>query len=291
MENKELVVQKNDVEPRSASDIRVHINLIQEVMKSVMQKDQHYGIIPGCGDKPTLLKAGAEKLMATFRLSPKIIVDDLSSLDERRYRITVELYTPNGVFCGAGVGEASSLEEKFAWKKAACDEEFNETREDRRRQKWFHGKNGTYQIKQVRTNPADQANTVLKISKKRGLVDAVLTATAASDIFTQDIEEMAVETQTNKPVQSQIKTGVITEAQRKRMFAIAKANKVADETLHQIVYHQCGVNHSDEILRKDYESICNILEDQKNIEMIKATFAQATPGLEDTDPADIEGMS
>jgi len=39
------------------------------------------------------------------------------------------------------------------------------------------------------TNPADQFNTVLKMAKKRAHVDAVLTVTAASDIFTQDIED------------------------------------------------------------------------------------------------------
>ena len=36
---------------------------------------------------------------------------------------------------------------------------------------------------------ADQYNTVLKMANKRSLVAAVLNATAASDIFTQDIEE------------------------------------------------------------------------------------------------------
>jgi hypothetical protein len=39
-------------------------------------------------------------------------------------------------------------------------------------------------------NPADYYNTVLKMAKKRAHVDAILTATAASDIFTQDIEDM-----------------------------------------------------------------------------------------------------
>ena len=40
-------------------------------------------------------------------------------------------------------------------------------------------------------NPADCYNTVLKMAKKRALVDAVLTATAASDIFTQDLEDIS----------------------------------------------------------------------------------------------------
>ncbi len=39
-------------------------------------------------------------------------------------------------------------------------------------------------------DPADQYNTVLKMAKKRALVDAVLTATAASDCFAQDLEDL-----------------------------------------------------------------------------------------------------
>lgn len=42
-------------------------------------------------------------------------------------------------------------------------------------------------------NPADYYNTCLKMAKKRALVDAILTATAASDIFTQDVEDMDIE--------------------------------------------------------------------------------------------------
>ena len=38
-------------------------------------------------------------------------------------------------------------------------------------------------------NPVDSFNTVLKMAKKRALVDAVLTATAASDLFVQDLED------------------------------------------------------------------------------------------------------
>ena len=40
---------------------------------------------------------------------------------------------------------------------------------------------------------ADVWNTVLKMAKKRAYVDGMLSATGASDIFTQDIEEMAPE--------------------------------------------------------------------------------------------------
>lgn len=58
---------------------------------------------------------------------------------------------------------------------------------------------------------ADTYNTVLKMAKKRAHVDAILTVTAASDIFTQDLEEniedrqagASQDQQTQKPNQEQ----------------------------------------------------------------------------------------
>ncbi len=185
----------------TASDIKANVTLIQEVMKAVMQKGQHYGVIPGCGDKPTLLKPGAEKLMQTFRLAPDIIVEDMSTVDRAQFRVTVRLtHIPSGKFVGAGIGQCSSDEEKYAWRAAVCNEEFESTPENKRRIKWKKGwqNKPAYSIKQVRTNPADQANTVLKIGKKRGLIDVTLTATGASDIFTQDIEDMPQDRKENR---------------------------------------------------------------------------------------------
>lgn len=178
--------------PATAGEIRAQVNLIQTVMKDVMKEGTHYGKIPGCGDDPTLLKAGAEKIMATFRLAADPDINDLSSADEARYRVKVNMSSPSGVFVGAGIGECSSDEEKYKWRKTICNEEFEETADDRKRSVWKRGwqNKPNYQVKQVRTNVADVRNTILKMAKKRALVDAVLTATAASDIFTQDIEDL-----------------------------------------------------------------------------------------------------
>ena len=54
-------------------------------------------------------------------------------------------------------------------------------------QGWMVAKGGE---KLETDNPADHYNTVLKMAKKRALVDAVLTTTAASDIFAQDLEDL-----------------------------------------------------------------------------------------------------
>lgn len=182
--------------PQSILDIKANIKTIQTVMNSVMKDGQHYGVVPGCGDKKVLLKPGAEKIMATFRIAPTFIVEDLSTDDECRYRVTaIGTYSPTGTLLGQGIGECSTNEEKFKWRSSVCDEEFEDTSENRRRVKWKKGGYGkpAYQIKQIRTDHADEANTVLKMAVKRALVAMVLTVTAASDIFAQDLEDTATE--------------------------------------------------------------------------------------------------
>jgi len=55
----------------------------------------------------------------------------------------------------------------------------------------------TVQAKGENPDIADQYNTVLKMAEKRALVNAVKRATAASDIFTQDTEDLAVRSGSN----------------------------------------------------------------------------------------------
>jgi hypothetical protein len=137
--------------------------------------------------------------MATFRLAADPVVDDLSDGDVIRYRVMVRLISPSGRFVGAGVGECSSQEDKYRWRQAVAAEEFDEApvhqRREKWRRKWDNKTRGYRQWKeqQVQTNSADLANTILKMAKKRALVDAVLTATAASDVFAQDLEDLPAE--------------------------------------------------------------------------------------------------
>lgn len=185
-----LVVREVAGPTLTAGDIVAHVRLVQQVMKAVMKPDVHYGTIPGCGPKPALLKPGAEKLASVFRLAIEPVIEDLSSADEIRYRVMARAtHMGSGVFLGAGIGECSSNEAKYHWRAAVSVEEFAATPENRRRRKYT--RKGT--TDQVRTEPADIANTVLKMAKKRALVDVVLTVTAASDCFSQDIEDLPEE--------------------------------------------------------------------------------------------------
>lgn len=176
----------------AVADIISHVATVQEVMRAVMKPEVHYGKIPGAGDKPTLLKAGAEVLCMVFRIADEYVVEDLSTSDSVRYRVTcIGKHQITGAVLGSGLGEASSNEEKYKWRKAVCDEEWNETPANLRRVKHARGKGGTfYKVNQIRTEPADIANTVLKMANKRAKMAMVLNVTAASDCFSQDLEDM-----------------------------------------------------------------------------------------------------
>lgn len=203
--------------PLSAPQIQAQVNLIQEVMKAVMKDGEHYGKIPGCGDKPSLLKPGAEKLMFTFRLvaDPDVEVFDLyhpTIQGHREYRVKVKISSLSGTYMGGGVGSCSTMENKYRYRggeKIATDQkvpaEYWNLKKDGKMNeaKQLIGGDG-YGVSKVdgqwviceigekmeHDNPADFYNTCEKMAKKRALVDATLTVTAASDIFTQDIEEL-----------------------------------------------------------------------------------------------------
>ena len=175
----------------AVADIIAHVATVQEVMRAVMKKDVHYGIIPGT-DKPTLLKPGAEVLCMAFRIADSYAVEDLSADGVVRYRVTCTgTHQTNGFVLGAGMGEASSGEEKYKWRKA-YDAEFNATPENLRRKKSGYNKQKqqSFDTFQVRTESADLANTILKMANKRAKMAMVLNVTAASDCFSQDLEDM-----------------------------------------------------------------------------------------------------
>lgn len=189
----------------SSNDVLDQVRLVQDVMHKVMKEGHHHGAIPGT-DKPTLLKPGAEKLCLTFRLAPrfKVMHRDLEG-GHREYEVECSLdHITTGSFVGSGVGLCSSMESKYRWRNdvPACPECGMDLRRSKRDAEWYcwrkkGGCGATFPLSAIKTegrveNPdiADTFNTVLKMAKKRALVDAVLTATAASDIFAQDLEDL-----------------------------------------------------------------------------------------------------
>lgn len=182
-----------------AVDIRstvAQVAAIQEVMKAVMKSDTHYGVIPGT-KQPSLYKAGSEALLSAFRISVEPEVTEERTPDGHiHYTVRcIGRHQTTGIVIGIGVGRCSTSEEKYQWRSAICTDEYEETPETHKRKKWNKGYQDkpAYAVFQIRTNPADQANTALKMAKKRAQIDMCLTALAASDIFTQDVEDLPPE--------------------------------------------------------------------------------------------------
>lgn len=200
----------------SVEEVIRQVAKVQRLMGEVLKDGEHYGKIPGCGDKPTLLKAGAEKLAFTFRLAPRFFGEreaiDLGN-GHREYVIRCELYSiPTQRLMGEGLGSCSTMETKYRFRsgpkvgtgRPVPKEYWNmRSSEPRKAQEIIGGKGfsvgkneaGAWEITEQgeqaeNPNIADVYNTVLKMAKKRAVVDATITALAVSDIFTQDLEEI-----------------------------------------------------------------------------------------------------
>jgi hypothetical protein len=198
----------------SAMEIRERVNLVQEVMRAVMKEGVHYGTIPGT-PKPTLYKPGAEVLCVAFRIAPSYTIEDLGNEHTARYRLTCHgTHQTSGIALGDGVGECSSAEEKYKWRGAVTAEEFEYFPESMRRLKFY--KNGTKGT-QVRTEAADLSNTILKMASKRAHIAMTLAVTGASDMFTQDIEDLPEELrhqEAGEPVMSELALKWLAEANK-----------------------------------------------------------------------------
>lgn len=194
---------------------------IQQAMTAVMKSGEHYGVIPGTEktdktgrdvSKPSLFQPGADTLCFLFRLRPEYTIltnverDDLISYDVK----CTLIHIPTGDVWGEGLGAANTREKRYSsqstakvcpqcskpaiikgkadfgggwvcWRnKGGCGAKFLDGDQA------VESQEGQVQSGSV----WDLKNTILKMAAKRSKVAAVLTATAASDCFTQDLEDL-----------------------------------------------------------------------------------------------------
>lgn len=268
---KELIVKEDNL---SAVEVRKQVNLIQEVMKKVMKENEHYGKVPGCGNKPTLLKPGAEKLVMTFRLGAEYeeLPGSLESDTLICYKINCKLiHIPTKNVVGNGRGTCNSKEKKYrtrsVYANKATEEEKAIGKAETR-----NGQNGsTYDVFIIPQDPWDMQNTIYKMACKRALVAAVLNATAASDIFTQDIEDLPEgtmledESKAHKPPVELPKekketpkaqnSAIITEPQSKRLYAIARGSGYTNEDIKVYLEENYELASTKDIPKEFYEDI------------------------------------
>jgi hypothetical protein len=190
---------------------------IKRIKQELMEEGAHYGVIPGT-KKPTLLKPGAEVLCSIYGLRPDFIptLHEGDGVTSPTLRVTMRCELHLGDIAGpvvaVGYGSANSWERKhryrrgeracpacgvvgqiikgkaeygggwLCWKsKGGCGA------------KWPDGApeiEGQQCGDVANPDPYDLENTLVKMAKKRAHIDAALTGTASSDLFTQDLEEI-----------------------------------------------------------------------------------------------------
>jgi hypothetical protein len=206
----DVIPYEQQVGALTVHDVRGQVQLIQQILRDVMQEGVHYGKIPGT-EKPSLFKAGAEKLNLTFRFDPQY--ETVEKQDGLHLTITSKCtlwHIPSGQRYGSGMGSCSTRESRYAYRQSSrkcpsCGKEAIIKGKEEFGGGWlcFKKKDGcgakfddkdeaiTKQVSGRVPNEdiADQYNTVLKMANKRSLVAAILNTTAASDIFTQDMED------------------------------------------------------------------------------------------------------
>ncbi len=136
---------------------------IEAIIAEHLKAGVDYNTIPGCGRKPALLKSGAEVLCSVFGFTTQSEVINRVMVLEKSfmlYEVATTVYDAEGNVKAIGIGSCNSHEKKY-----------------------------------LKQGLAASLNTILKMARKRSFVDAILSATAASRIFTQDIEELTAMTE------------------------------------------------------------------------------------------------
>lgn len=187
--------------------------LLENYVKMVLRKDEDYGVIPGTGGKPTLLKPGAANVIAAFNCYPDPHIETETVEPDTGfvfYRVRVDIIRQDtGERRASGIGSCSSYETKYRYRNAqpVCPQC---NKENIRRSKnggfycWaktggcganFHHDDaaitGQTVGKVVNEDPLEQANTILKMATKRAEVDAALRLPGVARFFTQDLEDIA----------------------------------------------------------------------------------------------------
>lgn len=189
------------------------------VHSNVMIDGTDYGTCPGIS-KPFLRKAGAEKLGNFFGLSTRLEcvdkVEDWTGENHNGeplfyYRISCQVWHGDLLVTQAE-GSCNSWEKKYRYRQASrlcprCERDTIIKGKveygggwlcfDKKGGCGFKWPDGAIEIEGQQVgvvkndNPADLANTILKMAEKRAFVAGIIIAVNASEFFTQDIEDFA----------------------------------------------------------------------------------------------------
>ena len=187
---------------RDVQDAQLIFDTLKKYVSQNLIRGTDYGTIPGCGNKPVLLKAGAEKLNRLFKLTTTFdIVEKIIDFKDKifYYHYRCSLYRRE-LLLGQCDGIAHSQESKFTRAVLtcpACGAENTLMKSKYGNGYYCNPKAGGCGGKDLEpSGPSgkafdmNQLNTLAKMAQKRAMVGATLIVCGASEYFTQDLEDM-----------------------------------------------------------------------------------------------------
>jgi hypothetical protein len=283
IESRALVVAETDLVPTMLTDIeatKARLEQLQQFVREVMVDGEDYGMIPGV-NKPVLLKPGAEKLCEVYGYAQQLeIVNRVEDWNRPffHYEVRCDLASKRtGRIIGSGVGSCNSMEAKYRWREGQrlcpkCQQPTIIKGKEEYGGGWIcYRKKGGCGAKFADDDSGitDQTvgrvenddvytlvNTILKMAKKRAVVDATLSVTRSSALFTQDAEDQVeggVEKkgadkgaqstqQPQRRSQTKDKSGKANQAQRDMIHMQARKKNI-EAPLHDYMARELGVEH------------------------------------------------
>jgi len=239
VEDELSIVARKDPGERAAALAK--IGAFQDMVRTQLKEGKDYGAIPGAGDRKVLLKPGAEKITVLLGLRSKFeIVGKVEDFEAGffAYMVRCSLVAANGETITEGLGQANTKEKKYA-----------------------------------KQDPYTLANTVLKMARKRALVDAALTVGSLSDIFTQDLEDadLAAEVRESRQTGAAYPTSaravplhaerMATENQRKAIFAICRKAGMNEDMVRSVLSDKYGVSSTADLTMEQASELIDILDE------------------------------
>lgn len=176
----------------------------QEFVKSQLKENVDYGKVSGI-PKPFLMLPGAQKILSRYLVRPEYTVTNrIEDWDKGLFNYEVKCVLramQDGRILGEGIGSCNSYEEKYRYLWVSKKKLGNRKSITEKEKTGKYGKYVEYKVQ--RDDIASIVNTILKMSKKRSLIDASLTLANASEYFTQDIEDIPDIAQENNTKQGQ----------------------------------------------------------------------------------------
>lgn len=200
----------------------------------ILKRQVDFGVIPGT-KKPSLFKAGAEKIATQYGLCQRY------SIESKKEELTGE-----GVFCYYLI--RCDLVKIIEGQEYVIVSAFGSANTNEKR----NGRNSAW----------DAANGTVKMAQKRALVGAVLALCSGSDMFTQDMDDEEF----MKNADAIIKTSPddpITTKQIKRLYAVAgDAGMTTGEAKKKLA--ELGFASTKDIKQKDYDGVIAAMQEVGN---------------------------